>query len=116
MLGTARLILLVGGTLLLFGGIVLVGAGEGGAFVGGAWLIVIGAVLVGTAVLERLRYRSDVTDRANPPVGPGGGEPAGSLEPRFVPTGEVFRDPPSGRRMRVFVDPRTGERRYVAEG
>jgi hypothetical protein len=25
-------------------------------------------------------------------------------------------DPTSNRRMRVFHDPRTGERRYVAEG
>jgi hypothetical protein len=115
MLGTARLVLLVGGALLLFGGVIAFAAGDGGAFVGGFWLVVAGAILVGTALLERMRYRSDAVDRANPPVGPGGGEPQGSLEPRFVPTNEVFRDPTSGHRMRVFVDPRSGERRYLAE-
>lgn len=30
-------------------------------------------------------------------------------------TDEVFVDPTSGRRMRVWVDPRDGERHYVAE-
>jgi hypothetical protein len=30
-------------------------------------------------------------------------------------TEETFLDPTSRIRMRVFVDPRTGERRYVAE-
>jgi hypothetical protein len=31
-------------------------------------------------------------------------------------TSEVFIDPTSGHRMRVVVDPASGERRYVAEG
>jgi hypothetical protein len=114
MLGTARLLLLAVGALLLFGGLVALAAGDGGAFAG-IWLIVGGAIVVGTALLERTRYRSNASDRANPPVGPGGGEPQASLEPRFVPTGEIFRDPSSGHRMRVFVDPRSGERRYLAE-
>ena len=30
-------------------------------------------------------------------------------------TDEVFVDPTSGRRMRVWVDPRDGERHYVAD-
>jgi hypothetical protein len=38
------------------------------------------------------------------------------MDPRFVPTKEIFTDPTSGRMMRVFVDTRTGERRYRAEG
>jgi len=37
------------------------------------------------------------------------------LEPGFSPTDEVFRDPSSGRRTRVYVNSRTGERRYVEE-
>jgi hypothetical protein len=37
------------------------------------------------------------------------------LEPGFSPTDEVFRDPSSGRRTRVYVNSRTGERRYVDE-
>lgn len=31
------------------------------------------------------------------------------------PTGEVFRDPGSGRLMRVHEDPETGEREYRSE-
>jgi hypothetical protein len=37
------------------------------------------------------------------------------MEPRFRPTDERFVDPTTGHRMRVYVDPRTGERRYLAE-
>ena len=48
--------------------------------------------------------------------GPGGGEPTGPLEPRFRRTAEVFIDPTTHHRMRVWVDPDTGERRYLAEG
>ncbi len=45
-----------------------------------------------------------------------GGETAGaSLEARFRSTPEVFVDPTSGRTMRVFIDPETGERRYRIE-
>lgn len=33
-----------------------------------------------------------------------------------VPTGEVFRDPATGRRTRVYEDPRTGAREYRPEG
>lgn len=36
-------------------------------------------------------------------------------EPRFIATGEIFRDPSSGRPTRVYVDPQTGERRYIEE-
>jgi hypothetical protein len=32
------------------------------------------------------------------------------------PTSERFRDPPTGRLMRVWLDPHTGTRHYVAEG
>jgi hypothetical protein len=31
------------------------------------------------------------------------------------PTSEVFRDPTTGKLMRVHENPRTGEREYVAE-
>jgi hypothetical protein len=76
-----------------------------------------GAVLLIGAAIERLRYRSIVADRAGHPPGPGGGEPLDApIEPRFQPTAEVFEDPTTHVRMRVLVDPRTGERRYRAEG
>jgi hypothetical protein len=41
----------------------------------------------------------------------GEGEP---VQPHWVATGEVFRDPTSGRVMRVWVDPTTGARHYAA--
>jgi hypothetical protein len=34
---------------------------------------------------------------------------------RFLPTSEVFVDPTSGRRVRVWVDPGTGRRQYREE-
>jgi hypothetical protein len=53
------------------------------------------------------------------PVGgsrPGGrkrhGEP-GAHEEHWVATAEVFRDPSSGRVMRVWVDPTDGARHYL---
>ncbi len=79
------------------------------------WSIVIGAGLMIAAILQRSRYRSSSAEVRHDEPGPGGGED-GTIEPRFVPTTEVFVDPTSRRRMRVFVDPRTGERRYRAEG
>jgi hypothetical protein len=38
------------------------------------------------------------------------------MEPRFRRTDEFFEDPTSRRRMRVWLDATTGERRYRAEG
>lgn len=82
----------------------------------GLWLVGFGALLVLAPVIERQRYRSEAAEKAHEVPGPGGGEAAGSaLEPRFRPTAEVFIDPTTGHQMRVLVDPRTGERRYVAE-
>ncbi len=80
------------------------------------WSSVVGAALLIALVVERNRYRSEAADRSFESIGPGGGEPRGPVEARFRPTEETFVDPPSGLQMRVFVDPRTGERRYVAEG
>jgi len=101
-------------------GALLVLAGLGSMTLGpdmaatGLWLVVVGGFLMVAAVLERNRYRSAAAEEANDPSGLGGGETE-PVEPRFRPTEEVFVDPTSGRRMRVLVDPRTGERRYVAE-
>jgi hypothetical protein len=100
------------GALMFLGGIVAMGAG---AAADGVWAILIGAVVMIAAVLQRSRYRSNAAEKANEGAGPGGGE-QDLMEPRFVPTTEIFVDPTSRRRMRVFVDPRTGERRYRAEG
>jgi hypothetical protein len=111
---TTRVILGAFGAILALGGLVAVGTG-GSAGVGGLWVTIIGVGIVLAVVLERQRYRSEEADKAFEPIGPGGGEPPGTIEPRFRPTDELFVDPTSGHRMRVHVDPRTGERRYVAE-
>jgi hypothetical protein len=67
-------------------------------FVALAILIVLGAVMGWE------RYR-----------GGGSGGPAGPAAGGFRPTTEVFIDPESGRRMRVWFDDRTGQREYHPE-
>lgn len=111
-----RGLLVVGGLLLMVGGLVLIVGLAGDATVAGLQLVAMGAFLVVVVAVERHRYRSDAAERTNAQPGPGGGEPAGAVETRFKATNEVFIDPTSGHRMRVVVDPATGERRYVAEG
>ena len=104
-MGTYMVRLAIGGIglAMLVGG-VLVGYVIPGIFPA-IWMIASGVVLLIVAVVETMRYHS----------GPGGGEP-GPPDPRFRPTEEVFVDPTSQLRMRVYADSRTGERRYVAEG
>jgi len=107
--------LVVIGVLAMLGGIALIVSGSGLA-IPGLQAVAFGAFLVVVVAIERSRYRSEAAERSNATPGPGGGEPAGPLEPRFRPTAELFIDPTTGRRMRVVVDPASGERRYVAEG
>ena len=73
-----------------------------------------GRAVVAT-VLQRARYRSLTADRTGSAPGPGGGE-IGRMDRGFAPTNEVFTDPTTHLVMRVHMDPRTGERRYFAEG
>jgi hypothetical protein len=94
-------------------GLYLLFVGDGAA-VAGIWPLVAGGGGLIAVVLERQRYRSEAADRSNEPPGPGGGEPA-ALPPQFQATEERFVDPTRGRVMRVFLDERTGERRYRAE-
>ena len=116
MSAVVRAALVVVGLLLMLGGLSLIVAlGAGGALIG-LQLVAMGAFLVVVIAIERHRYRSASAEQTNAPAGPGGGEPAGSVDPRFRPTAEVFIDPTTNHRMRVVVDPSTGERRYVAEG
>ncbi len=107
--------LVVVGILLMLAGLGLI-VGVPAATLPGLQLVAFGAFLVVVVAVERSRYRSETAERSNASPGPGGGEPAGALEVRFRATSEVFIDPTSGHRMRVLVDPATGERRYVAEG
>ncbi len=80
----------------------------------GLWAIVIGSGGVIAVALERSRYRSATAEHAADRVGPGGGEPE-APGPPFRPTEERFVDPTSGRQMRVYLNPATGERRYHAD-
>ncbi len=104
------------GLLLLLGGIAVAAVtGPGGSLMAALVLFVPGAILITVMLLERTRYRSLRAERSGDPHGPGGGEPT-APEPRFRPTDERFVDPTTAVPMRVWVDPATGERRYVPEG
>jgi hypothetical protein len=112
--GLVRGLLLAVGLLLGLSGLATLALGT--ALAGtGLWLVVVGGFLIIVAVIERNRYRSEAADRLNDPIGPGGGEVSGPVDVRFRPTSETFVDPTTGTRMRVLLDTRTGERRYVAE-
>ena len=116
---TGTLVIRVGmgvlGVLMLGGGILLVLSGLPGAIVGAIWLIPSGIVLTIISLIEVGRYRSQAAERGSSAPGPGGGEST-PLEPRFKRTDEVFIDPTTNVRMRVWLDANTGERRYIAEG
>jgi hypothetical protein len=109
-------LVLVGGLIALGGLLALVAGPE--TALPGLWSVAVGLFLVAMAVIERARYRSEAAEKDNAPAGPGGGEIL-DVEPviaaAFSRTDEVFVDPSSGHRMRVFINARTGERRYVAE-
>jgi hypothetical protein len=62
----------------------------------GVELIVFAGLLLVGSTFERWRYKAKI----DPNHG------------TFAPTGEVFDDPISGERMRVFYDEKTGERAY----
>lgn len=110
-------ILLAGlGVLLLAAGVAVAAFGGVEGWLFALWLFGGGAVLLIAAAIEVTRYRSEHAERSGGDPGPGGGEAGPSLESRFRPTDEVFVDPSTHVRMRVYADPRTGERRYVAEG
>jgi len=108
---TVRVLAAIIASLMLLGGLVTIGI----LGITGLWATVVGAAILIALVVERNRYRSEAADRSFERVGPGGGEPSGSLDPRFRRSAETFVDPTTDRRMRVFVDGSTGERRYVAE-
>ena len=100
--------------LILLGGLLLISVG-GDSVISGLWAVILGAGALIALAIERNRYRSEAAERSSDASGPGGGEPAGTIEARFRRTDETFVDPTSGVTMRVFVDRGSGERRYVAE-
>ena len=58
-------------------------------------LLVVGLAIVSYFVWDK-RYRGDA-------------------EGAFQPTGEVFKDPTTGKLTRVYEDPKTGSRQYRDE-
>jgi hypothetical protein len=112
--GLTRLLVLGAGLLLTVVGLSMVGSSDGAGV--GLYPLFLGLGLIVAAAIERVRYRSADAEGAAGEPGPGGGEPVGtSLDPRFRPTEERFLDPTTGVRMRVWLDPIAGERRYLAE-
>jgi hypothetical protein len=113
MLVAARVILAFAGAITILAGLGLI-LTNGDRSAGLITVLVGGAILI-AVLYERSRYRSVDADMRNDSPGPGGGEPFGALPPGFRATTEVFVDPSSGRRMRVYLQPATGDRRYMAE-
>jgi hypothetical protein len=91
-----RTLLLVFACALALLGVIFLARGQLGA---GAYLLGFGGLIVLGTAFERWRYRAN-----NERPGPG-----------WEPTGERFEDPQTGKTVRVFYDPGSGERRYVSE-
>ncbi len=108
-----RIAVAVASALLLLVGMFLV-VGGGPPMVSGLWLLVVGGTGLIVTTLERTRYRSEAAELTGESPGPAGID-TGPPEPRFRPTEERFVDPTTRRRLRVWVDPSTGERRYRAD-
>ena len=111
MVDTVRVVVGVLAAVLMLGGLIGLVAG---AWADGLWAAITGAVVLVAVALERTRYRSEAAERSPGAGGLGGGEPTMPLAP-FRPTDELFVDPTSGQRLRVYINPATGERRYYAE-
>lgn len=100
MLDALRLVVAAFGALMLATG-VLVLAGGGAAAWSGAYPLVLGVAAIVVALFERSRYRP--------------GRDA-SENGRLRPTDERFIDPTTGQRLRVWIDPASGERSYLPDG
>ena len=91
------------GCVVIFGAIIVL-AGIGGLAVGPATApgfpaipaLILGCLIVVTAIAE-------------PVYGKLTGRPSGN----WRPSGEKFIDPATGKRVEVWFDPETGERRYI---
>jgi hypothetical protein len=113
MLPAIRLVVAVASVCaLILGLLIVVVAGVAG--IGGFWLIILGAVGLIGVTFERMRYRSEAAERSGGALGAGGTE-AGPAEDRFQPTDERFTDPTTREQLRVWVDPASGERRYLRD-
>jgi hypothetical protein len=99
MIQVVRLLVAVLATMMLAGGLAAIVAGFRleGLYVAG-----LGAAGLVIVVLERHRYGDAADERRT------SGE-------RHRPTDEVFVDPTTGQRTRVWIDPASGERSYRPE-
>jgi hypothetical protein len=114
MLTCSRLGVVIGSAAIIAFGLFL--ATAEGLTVLGLLTVLGGLIGLATVAFERMRYHSEAEEPvASRPGSPGGEPPDQELEPRFRPTDEVFIDPTTTRRMRVYLDPVTGERRYRPE-
>ena len=86
-LGVARVIVLLFGVTMMLAGLATIAFGGAAAFITGLWMLGIGiACIIGT-LIERVRYRSDATDREGLPTGKAGGEPLGDPAGAALPAG-----------------------------
>lgn len=110
MLPAIRLAIAVLSGLALLGGLLIAALGwPAGA--SGLWLLIMGAVGLIGITFERTRYRSEAAERRGDDGGPAGVDD-GPPDARFRPTEERFVDPTTRQRLRVWIDPTSGERRY----
>jgi hypothetical protein len=94
-----RLLVAVVATLMLLGGLAAI---VGGFRLEGLYVAGLGAAGLVVVLLERRRYGSEPDE-------------AQALAERQRPTDEVFVDPTTGQRTRVWIDPQSGERSYRPE-
>jgi len=127
-MGTTGLSAILRGTIGVLGGLAFVlGVAvtvSGDAF-SGLWILAAGAVLILVPLYEHGRYRAHGDEEhatvpaASGPPGPSwpGQTAARPAVPRgrYERTDEVFDDPTTGERLRVWFDPVTGDRRYETE-
>ncbi len=97
MLSAVRILVAILAAVFIAVGVLTILLGQPLSGVGTLIIGLIGAVV---ALYERRRYGTE-----RPP----------GVESRFRPTDEVFADPSSGKRMRVHIDPESGERQYVLD-
>lgn len=110
MFGTIRIVVGVVSALFLLIGLFMV-VGGGPPVVTGLWLLAMGGAGLVVVAFERVRYRSEAAEISGEPAGVAGVDD-GPADARFTPTEERFIDPTTRRRLRVWVDEATGERRY----
>jgi hypothetical protein len=94
-----RLLVAVVATLMLLGG--LTAAATGLRFEG-LYVAALGAAGLVVVMFERQRYGAEPGERQGKADG-------------YRPTDEVFVDPTTGQRTRVWIDPQSGERTYRPE-